>query len=78
MFGFSVKDKAKLGLSSSDPIMTEDERIECLNPNNHPFVMKSKSRCRKCIYETQCSRDKDHFGTCPNYKRDAPDGGYYG
>ena len=74
----SVKDLMAIGAYPSDPIMTEEEHVECLNPNNHPFVMQSKSRCHKCVYETQCSRDKDYFGTCPNYKRDAPDGGYYG
>lgn len=78
MLKLSVKDRAELGIHSSDPFMTEDECVECLNPNNHSFAMKSKSRCRKCVYETRCSRDKDHFGTCPDYKRDAPDGGYYG
>ena len=36
------------------------------------------SRCRKCIHEVVCSKDKDYEGKCPNYKRDAPDGGYYG
>ena len=37
-----------------------------------------KPRCHKCIYETTCSKDKDSNNTCPDYKRDAPDGGYYG
>lgn len=36
------------------------------------------SRCRKCVYEFRCTRDKDLDGKCPDYKRDAPDGGYYG
>ena len=39
---------------------------------------ESKSRCHKCVYELQCSRDKDNERNCPDYKRDAPDGGYYG
>ena len=37
-----------------------------------------KPRCHKCIYELQCSRDRDNEKSCPDYKRDAPDGGYYG
>ena len=37
-----------------------------------------KPRCNKCVYETTCSKDKDSNNTCPDYKRDAPDGGYYG
>lgn len=38
----------------------------------------NKSRCHKCVYETHCSKDRDTEGKCPRYKRDAPDGGYYG
>ena len=37
-----------------------------------------KPRCHKCIYEATCSKNKDSNNTCPDYKRDAPDGGYYG
>ena len=40
--------------------------------------LTDKSRCRKCVYEMTCFKDRDFEGTCPNYKRDAPDGGYYG
>ena len=36
-----------------------------------------KPRCHKCIHEFQCSKDKDNDRNCPDYKRDAPDGGYY-
>lgn len=35
----------------------------------------NNTRCNKCINETRCSR---HRVDCPDYKRDAPDGGYYG
>ena len=35
----------------------------------------NNTRCNKCINETHCSR---HRVDCPDYKRDAPDGGYYG
>ena len=38
---------------------------------------ESKSRCSKCVYELHCSQDKDNERKCPDYKRDAPDGGYY-
>lgn len=37
-----------------------------------------KPRCNKCIHELNCSKDKDNERKCPDYKRDAPDGGYYG
>lgn len=41
-------------------------------------VNTDKSRCRKCVYEMKCSQDRDTEGKCPKYKRDAPDGRYYG
>ena len=34
------------------------------------------SRCPKCVYEGTC-RSFDR-GDCKKYKRDPPDGGYYG
>lgn len=37
-----------------------------------------KFRCNKCVYDLYCSKDKDNERKCPDYKRDAPDGGYYG
>ena len=40
-------------------------------------VNTDKSRCRKCGYEMTCLQNKDYEGKCPDYKRDAPDGGYY-
>ena len=45
-----------------------------------PLVKKNASptdmsRCRKCVYEMTCFRGRDFEGTCPDYKRDAPDGG---
>ena len=39
---------------------------------------ETKPRCGKCAYELYCSKDKDNDHKCPDYKRDAPDGGYYG
>ena len=41
-------------------------------------LSEDKSRCRKCVNEMHCPKDKDKEGKCPDYKRDAPDGGYYG
>lgn len=35
-------------------------------------------RCNKCVFENYCTCDKDNSRTCPDYKRDAPDGGFYG
>lgn len=34
-------------------------------------------RCTKCVYENTCY-NIDIDGSCKEYKRDPPDGGYYG
>ena len=34
-------------------------------------------RCSKCVYENSCP-NVDIDGSCSIYKRDPPDGGYYG
>ena len=36
------------------------------------------SRCNRCIHEVVCPKDKDKERKCPYYKKDPPDGGYYG
>ena len=47
-----------------------------LPDDNELKKMVKYSRCPKCIYEGTCHGfDK---GDCLNYKRDPPDGGYYG
>lgn len=38
----------------------------------------NNSRCHKCVYEMNCLKDKDNNRQCPDYKKDSPDGGYYG
>ena len=38
---------------------------------------RAKLRCRKCVFEVTC-QDKENAASCKRYKRDAPDGGYYG
>lgn len=35
-------------------------------------------RCNKCVYENTCIGGMDNENECLYYKRDAPDGGYYG
>lgn len=43
------------------------------------YIEPLPSRCGKCVYETHCpGKNTDINQTCHNYKRDAPDGGYYG
>ena len=48
-------------------------------PIYRDIITENKSRCHKCVYELNCLiGDRDSKGKCPHYKRDAPDGGYYG
>jgi hypothetical protein len=43
------------------------------------YVEPLPPRCNKCVYEIHCpGKNTDINQTCHNYKRDAPDGGYYG
>ena len=43
------------------------------------YIEPLPCRCNKCVYETHCpGKNTDINQTCHNYKRDAPDGGYYG
>ena len=37
-----------------------------------------QSRCGKCVYETLVCGENDFYGNCPKYRRDPPDGGFYG
>lgn len=37
----------------------------------------NNARCPKCVYEGTC-QTFDRYGDCKKYKRDPPDGGYYG
>ena len=43
------------------------------------YIEPLPCRCDKCVYEIHCpGKNTDINQTCHNYKRDAPDGGYYG
>ena len=75
-------------LFAGAPDMVDDEgnefcagcvRVMKVFKDVYPLKVKSKSRCHKCVYELNCLiGDRDSKGRCPHYKRDAPDGGYYG
>lgn len=41
-------------------------------------VPVDQSRCGKCVYEVLVCGENDFYGNCPKYKRDPPDGGFYG
>lgn len=42
------------------------------------FDTTDQSRCGKCVYEVLVCGQDDRLGTCPKYKRDPSDGGFYG
>lgn len=37
-----------------------------------------ETRCYKCVFDYNSCGENDFYGTCPKYKRDPPDGGFYG
>lgn len=41
-------------------------------------ITVDQSRCGKCVYEVLVCGENDFYGNCPKYKRDPPDGGFYG
>ena len=43
-------------------------------PGGEPYI----PRCNKCVYSTRTCGHTDNHGECKQYKRDPPDGGYYG
>lgn len=54
----------------------------CILQNQEPYEIKVQEkifpRCDKCVRWRTCSRTRDNENTCPDYKYDPPDGGYYG
>lgn len=58
--------------------------IDMLGENNaeitEPNYTLDLSRCHKCIHEPHCKGRgfNDMNGTCSSYKKDSPDGGFYG
>lgn len=51
----------------------------CMDPETDSEFRKalSYSRCNKCIKEATC-KGLDLYGKCKQFKRDPPDGGFYG
>ena len=48
-----------------------------LSSNDDLNEIITNCRCPKCVYEGTCKK-MDIAGSCKDYKRDPPDGGYYG
>ena len=45
--------------------------------DKNKFIITQPPRCPKCVWEGTCN-NFDIDGNCADYKRDPPDGGYYG
>ena len=56
---------------SIDKIVKDIKKYHHDNPIIQP-------RCEKCVYEMITCHSSDTDGKCEKYKRDPPDGGYYG
>ena len=74
-----------VGVDSHDcvPVLLDDviEEMyakvkECVAFLDEPSL--DQSRCGKCIYEVLACGENDFYRNCPKYKRDSPDGGFYG
>lgn len=70
-------EPAALGLNYADNLeLNYTTPIITINPAAP--VMSCVARCDKCVYTWPMCGGNDSLGSCPNYKRDPPDGGYYG
>ncbi len=54
--------------------MTKNEIISIVTDSGEVLY----SRCNKCVYLKETCGQTDKDGKCQKYKRDPPDGGYYG
>ena len=58
------------------------EFTDLINKTGYSYLTSiptEMSRCYKCVYKGTCSGSgNDDYGQCTKYKRDPPDGGYYG
>ena len=55
-----------------------DEAIEALQRLKEQEGLNIHPRCDKCVYLKETCGQTDKDGKCWKYKRDPPDGGYYG
>lgn len=66
-----IPKEERTGYRMQDDINTVMEYIH----HSHPEQPKVVRDCHKCVYEIGC---RNNPVNCKSYKRDAPDGGYYG
>ena len=74
---YSMKNKVKECeeyLEINDIVIDLEEKLDQLLKK----LSKPTIRCSKCVYENTGCGHTDFDGNCKKYKRDAPDGGFYG
>ena len=54
-----------------------DEAINILITLKKGEILSKPNQCHKCVYEAICNKSNKNKN-CKSYKRDPPDGGYYG
>jgi calcineurin-like phosphoesterase family protein len=62
-------------------LLHQDEetcRVALPEPQSENGNQPYQPRCHKCVYTWPSCGDNDRFGGCKTYKRDPPDGGFYG
>ena len=74
-----AKVKECVAFLDEEPVYVEQATS---SPEYHPArnlnLKIDQSRCGKCVYEVLVCGENDFYGNCPKYKRDPPDGGFYG
>ena len=70
--------KYKINCNSIEEAISNlsDIAMENIREVNKSRESIKNSRCHKCLYSNMCT-DID-TGDCKKYKKDSPDGGYYG
>ena len=78
-----AKVKECVAFLDEEPVYTEQATssnvYETKGRNlNLNIVEVTQARCDKCVHIPAYCGENDFYGNCPKYKRDPPDGGFYG
>lgn len=78
-----AKVKECIAFLDEDPVYSEQATssnvYETKGRNlNLNIVEVTQARCDKCVHIPAYCGHSDFYGNCPKYKRDPPDGGFYG
>ena len=68
---YHISEEERTGYRMIDDVYIVKQYISHSQPKQQDIVRD----CHKCVYEVGCHGNPVN---CKSYKRDAPDGGYYG